>query len=101
MVELYNLLSSLDLPVAYHHFKTPPKLPYIVYLFSYASNFAADNRVYEKLDNYQVELYDTKKNLAAEKLIENLFYENSIYYSKSETFIDSEGLYQVLYEIKF
>jgi len=98
--ELYNLLKSTGLPVAYHHFDEPPNLPYIVYLFTYSSNFGAEDRVYQKIDNYQVELYSEKKDLAREQLIENLFDENDIYYDKSETYIESEEMYQVIYEIQ-
>ena len=99
MVSLYAMLSSLGLPVSYRLFKSPPTPPYIVYLFAYSDNFGADNKVYSKEDNYQVELYSTKKDLASEKKIEDLFDSNDIYYEKTETYIDSEGLYQVLYEI--
>ena len=31
--KLLSLLESIGLPVTYHHFKNPPKPPYIVYLF--------------------------------------------------------------------
>jgi len=96
---LFTLLKSTGLPVAYHHFTSPPTPPYIVYLFSYSSNFGADNRVYSKQSNYQVELYTTEKDPVSEKLIEDLFDEHDIYWEKSETYIESEGLYQVLYEI--
>jgi len=96
---LFNLLKSTGLPVAYHHFASPPSPPYIVYLFSHSSNFGADNRVYSKQFNYQVELYTTEKDPVSEKLIEDLFDEHDIYWEKSETYIESEGLYQVLYEI--
>ena len=98
--ELYNLLKSTGLPVAYHHFDEPPSLPYIIYLFTYSSNFAADSKIYKRFDNYQVELYSEKKDLESEQLIENLFDENDIYYDKSETYIESEEMYQVIYEIQ-
>ena len=98
--ELYNLLKSTGLPVAYHHFNEPPGLPYIVYLFTFSENLGADNKVYQKIDNYQIELYSEKKDLAREQLIENLFDENDIYYDKSETYIESEEMYQVVYEIQ-
>jgi hypothetical protein len=98
-VTLNALLKTAGLPVAYHHFVSPPQPPYIVYMFAYSSNFGADDKVYDIQGNYQVELYTTKKDLASEKLIENLFDENDIYWEKTETYIDSEGLYQVLYEI--
>ena len=98
-VTLFNLLKSTGLPVAYHHFTSPPTLPYIVYLFSYSSNFGADNKVHSQADNYQVELYTKTKDPASEKLLEDLFDDNDIYWEKTETYIESEDLYQVLYEI--
>ena len=96
---LFALLKSTGLPVAYHHFTSPPSPPYIVYLFAYSSNVGADNKVHSKADNYQVELYTTIKDPASEKLIEDLFDANDIYWEKTETYIESEDLYQVLYEI--
>ena len=96
---LFTLLKSTGLPVAYHHFTSPPSPPYIVYLFAYSSNFGADNKVHSQADNYQVELYTKTKDPAVEALIEGLFDANDIYWEKTETFIESEGLYQVLYEI--
>jgi hypothetical protein len=96
---LFTLLKTIGLPVAYHHFTSPPSPPYIVYLFAYSSNFGADNKVHSQADNYQVELYTKTKDRAAEALIEGLFDANEIYWDKTETYIDSEGLYQVLYEI--
>jgi len=91
---LFNLLKSTGLPVAYHHFTSPPSPPYIVYLFSYSSNFGADNKVHGKVNNYQVELYTTIKDPASEKLVEDLFDANDIFWDKTETYIDSEDLYQ-------
>jgi hypothetical protein len=96
---LYALLKTINLPVAYHHFTSPPTPPYIVYLFSYSSNFGADNKVYSGAKNFQVELYTKTKEPTSESLIEGLFDANEIYWEKTEMYIDSEGLYQVLYEI--
>ena len=96
---LFTLLKTTNLPVAYHHFTSPPTPPYIVYLFSYSSNFGADNKVYDAEKNFQVELYTKTKDPTSEALIEGLFDASDIYWDKTETYIDSEGLYQVLYEI--
>ena len=96
---LFTLLKTTKLPVAYHHFVSPPSPPYIVYLFNYNSNFGADNRVYNSEKNFQVELYTTKKDPASEKLIEDALNGADAYWEKTEMFIDTEGLYQVLYEI--
>lgn len=99
MVSLFNLLKSTGLPVAYHHFTAPPTPPYIVYLFTDSENFGADNRVYVKGDNYQVELYTDKKDLVAEGKIETALDGASIFYDKTELYIETEKLYQVIYHI--
>ena len=96
---LFQLLKTTGLPVAYHHFTSPPSPPYVVYLFSYSSNFGADNKVYDAAKNFQVELYTKTKDLASEKLIEDALNGADVYWEKTETYIESEGLYQVLYEI--
>ena len=96
---LFQLLKTTGLPVAYHHFTSLSTPPYVVYLFSYSSNFGADNKVHKEIPNYQVELYAKTKDPTSEALIEGLFDANEIFWDKTETYIDSEGLYQVLYEI--
>ena len=97
---LFQLLKTTKLPVAYHHFISSLSPPYIVYLFVYSSNLGADNKVYKEFKNFQVELYTKTKDLASEKLIEDALAEADIYWEKIETYIESEGLYQVLYEIE-
>ncbi|QAT43441.1 hypothetical protein [Aminipila luticellarii] len=101
MEELLNLLKTTGLKAAYHHFEKAPPPPYIIYLFSGSDNFGADNKVYNKIQNYQVELYTNKKDINSEMLIENLFDEHDVFYDKDETYIESEKLYQVTYYIEF
>lgn len=103
--ELYNILKATGYPVAYSHFTaTPtspvPSPPYIVYLSSYSSNFNADDVVYKKVDNVQVELYTTKKDLAAEAKLEVALDTNGIVYDSTETYIESEKLFQKIYEVR-
>ena len=99
MVELYELLKTLNLPLSYHHFSTPPELPFMVYLNVGTVNFGADNKVYQKQAIFHVELYSSTKDLITEKRIEDLFDENEIFYDKNEVYINAESLYQVVYEI--
>ncbi len=103
--ELYQALKSLGLPVAYSHFtettgKPVPDPPFITYLATYSSDFQADNRNYKKIRNFQVELYTSKKDLAAEKLLEDLLDELELPYTESETYLESESLYQRIYDIQ-
>ena len=103
--ELYTILKATGFPVAYSHFTgtttTPlPTPPYICYLSAYSSNLKADNKVYKKIDNLQIELYTTKKDLAAEKKLEDLLDQNEIAYDSTETWLESEQLFQKIYEMR-
>lgn len=105
LVELKKVLDATGLPVAYSHFTATatnplPKPPYITYLVSYSSNFIADNKVYKKIDNVQVELYTNKKDLVSENKLETQLDNSDIPYQSIETYIESEKLFQKIYEIK-
>lgn len=98
--ELYTHLKSLGLPIAYHHFTEETQTPYIIYLFSYSSDFIADNMNFKDVSNFIVELYTEKKDLESEELIQNKLKELKIPYQKIEAWIESERLYQVGYTIQ-
>jgi len=99
-MDLPNILEATGYLVVYHHFKKPPPPPYIVYIFTRTNNFAADNKVHSKFNRYQVELYTTKKDLVVEKKVEDVLDAAEIFYQKSEIYLESEGLYQIVYEIE-
>ncbi len=96
--ELFKALKETGLPVAYNHFINPPNPPYLVYLFSYSNDFMADDYNYEEIGNYQIELYTTKKDIENENKVENKLKEFELPYSKIETYIESEELFQILYQ---
>lgn len=103
--DIYTILKATGYPVAYSHFTATtnnplPTPPYITHLSAYSSNLKADNRVYKKIDNIQIELYTTKKDLTAEKKLEDLLDTNEVAYESTETWIDSEKLFQKIYEVR-
>lgn len=97
--KLYELLKKMKLPLAYSHFKQTQSTPYLVYLTEDTSNFAADNKVYFKVDNWVIELYTDKKDLNLEIRLEVLLEDAELYYEKYEAYLDTEKMYQVRYEI--
>lgn len=94
------ILGKTGVPVARNSFLKPQAPPYIVYAFSHSNNFAADSKVYLKRDNYQVELYTDKKDIALEEKLEGIFDAYGLVYDKTETYLESEKLLEVLYEIQ-
>lgn len=97
---LEALLKATGMNVAYHQFVTPPSPPYVVYLFTDSANFGADNKVYARADNYQVELYSVKNDVISEGKIESALDAAELFYEKSELYIETERLYQVVYTIQ-
>lgn len=99
MEELLQILNETQIPFAYHHFAEgeSPKPPFICYLLPGSNNFSADGKVYYKINEVHIELYTDLKDLAVEQQLEDVLDEHGIYYNKSETWIESEKLYEVLY----
>lgn len=99
MEELLKILSETQIPFAYHHFAEgeSPEPPFICYLLSGSNNFSADGKVYYKINEVHIELYTDLKDLAVEQQLEDVLDEHGIFYNKSETWIESEKLYEVLY----
>jgi len=98
--ELYQALKSIGYPVAYGSFSGPVTSPFIVYQFAYSNDMMADNVNYVAIDDFQVELYTTKKDLAAEQKVQDKLKELGLPYRKFETYLDTERMYQILYEIQ-
>lgn len=99
MEELLQMLNEIQIPFAYHHFAEgeSPEPPFICYLLPGSDNFSADGRVYYKINEVHIELYTDLKDLAVEQKVEDVLDEHGSFYNKSETWIESEKLYEVLY----
>ena len=98
--ELRNLLESTGLPVTYRAWpegKAPP-LPFICYLCTGSSNLYADASVYVHVAEVDVELYTRAKEPEIEAKVEAALH--GFHWNKTETYIDSERCYQILYEIE-
>ena len=97
--EIANMLGGTGLPFAYHHFAEgeSPQPPFICYLTPGSNNFAADGKVYFKANEVHIELYTDTKDLSVEQQVEAVLDEHGIYYDRSEVWIESEKLYEVLY----
>ena len=99
---LVKMLQKTGLPFAYDHFAEgeSPKPPFICYLLPGSNNFAADGKVYFKINQVRIELYTDSKDLAVERKVEMVMDESGIFYNKSEVWIQSEKLYEVLYSFE-
>lgn len=58
----------------------------------------ADNRVWQKINQLNIELYTDEKSPETEEKIEDIMDSYEIPYEKSEYWIESEKMYEVLYQ---
>ena len=86
--EIVEMLEVAGLPFAYDHFAEgeSPEPPFICFLFPDSDNFSADNTVYAAFP----ELEDR---------IETIFHDHELFWNKSEVWIESEKMYEVLYRM--
>ena len=97
--QLVAMLNELGVPFAYDHFAEgeAPEPPFICYLIPGNDNFAADGKAYYKINEVHIELYSDCKDPALEDRVEEVLDAHEIFYSKSEVWIESEKLYEILY----
>ncbi len=96
---LLTLLKKTGYPVAYSHFSSPQKPPYIAYLHDDPDNFGADDRVYDSAANFIVELYTAKHDPAVQKKLEQIFNDSFIYWERTETWIEKEKFFLTAYYV--
>ena len=102
MEELFSILGETQIPFAYDHFAEgeSPDPPFICYLLPGSNNFAADGKVYYKISQVNIELYTDRKDPAVEQKLEDALDAASIFYNKTDVWIDSDRLYEVLYQFE-
>ena len=97
--QIAAMLQETGIPFAYDHFAEgeSPEPPFICYLLPGSDNFAADGKVYFKINEVRIELYTDKKDVSVERHVESALDDRGIFYNKSEVWISEERLYEVLY----
>ena len=98
--EINEMMLEMGLPFAYHHFSEGESLnpPFLIFLSPGENTFSADNLMYHSFKKLDIELYTDEKSPDTEERVEEILLQHNIYYTKTETWIESEKLYEVLYE---
>ena len=98
--DITKMLKEAGLPLAYDHFAEgeSPDPPFLIFLFPGSDNMFADNGVYFKINQLNMELYTDKKDPELEEKLEDILTANESPWEKSEVWIDSEKMYEVLYQ---
>lgn len=99
--ELKTILAAVY-PTAYWSFpeNEAPTMPFLVFFETSSNNFGADNKVYHHRKQISVELMTKIKDPAAEKAVEDALDAADIYWNKTETHLDDEDCYEVIYDLE-
>lgn len=106
MDEVLKLLTKFKeetgVPFAYDHYSEEEAVdpPFICYRCPNTDHFSADGTVYFPIDMIDIELYTDRKDPALEKKLQKLLKKAGIFYEKTEVWIESERLYEVVYEFE-
>ena len=100
--EICEMVQEIGLPFAYHHFAEgeSPKPPFVLFLSPGEHTFGADDLMYISFKKLDIELYTDEKSPEAEHRVEEILTQYGIFYTKNEIFIESERLYEVIYEME-
>lgn len=99
MDKLLTIIGEIGITSAYDHFAEGEVVdpPFITYLLPGSNNLSADGRVYYKINNVHIELYTNEKDPEVEGRVEAVLDRHGIFYDKTEVWIETEKLYEVLY----
>ena len=101
--EVAEMINAIGIPFAYDHFiagdpeNPAPDPPFICFYYDGSDDLAADNTNYARIRPLTVELYTNNKDFTMEETVENALNGAGLVYSRSESYIDSERLYMVVF----
>lgn len=100
--EVTDLLIATGLPVTYLMWpeKEAPDLPYICYYYPSSNDESADNINWAHITALNVELYTRNKDFSIESQVESVLTASGFFFAKSESYLDNEHMYEVLYEME-
>lgn len=98
--DIAKMINDTGLQNAYYSFpeNSNPVLPYILFYYPNNNDLKADNSNYQKIVRLNIELYTENKDFTTEALLEDTLNAHGLVYARSESYIDSEHMYEVLFE---
>ena len=100
--EIKQMLDEMGIEYRYHHFETEAAIapPFLIWILPESNNFMADGITYQGIQELDLELYTDNKNFVLEKTVENVLNSHEIPWNKKELYIESENMYEILYEME-
>ena len=77
-----------------------PAPPYILFYFPGSEDFFADDTIFQRIRPLNLELYTDNKDFDAEAAVEQILLSHGLTFTRTESYIESEQLYEVLYQME-
>lgn len=102
LTDIKTMLAAIKLPVTYYQWpeSEAPALPYLVWYLPGSGNVAADDSVYKRIEALNLELYTADKDFETEAAVEAVLDANHIVWTRSEAYLETEHMYEVLFEME-
>lgn len=99
--EVNLMVKSMGLPYAYYQFpeNTAKAPPFICYFYSGSKDLYADQENYQRIEELNIELYTKSKDFNLEASIEAILKANGFTYSRQDSYISDEKMWQIAYEM--
>ena len=101
--EISTMIAGVGIPYAFDHFDDedgahPQGPPFICFMLSARDDFHADNGNYVKVAQLVIELYTDDPDFTLEAAVESALTTAGLGYQRGDqSFIDSEQMYQTIY----
>ena len=103
--QIADMIAETGLPYAYYQFdpdpnNPPPDPPFICFYYPYDNDVKADDINYARINHLIVELYTDNKDFTVEGTVEAVLLSYALPFSKTESYVDTEKMYQITYEME-
>lgn len=102
IADINIMLGQTELKSTYYSWPETkaPALPYLLWYFPSSDNFSADDQVYKRIEQLNIELYTQTKDFDTEQVVEAVLDAWNMVWERTEVYIESEHMYQVLYQME-
>lgn len=99
--EVNLMVKSMNLPYAYYQFPdgTAQAPPFICFFYSGTNDLYADQENYQRIEQLNIEFYTKRKDFAKEEAIEAILKANGLTFTRQDSYIGSEKIWQIAYEM--
>lgn len=95
---LKNILNEIPVnAVGYRDVPNGTLTPFVLWRESGSDNFPADNRVYKRIADIQLDLYTAYKDFTMEAAVEKVLDDHDIFWDKVEALVGDEATVMVSY----